>query len=354
MRRVQPCPRWALLGVLVGTGSCGEAPEATGTRSEVQTVVHLRELPSAKEIGVEEQGDPFALLFRVQDALLLEEKVVVLDGSAPWIRIFDRDGGLYHSAVSRGEGPGEAIGPRALSPLPSGELMLSEAQRAQVLTSTGAPVSTVFLQNHLIRWAGRFCDRGDVIWAIPLGEEDPVSVLVEVADSSEMVDTLNAWGPLRGAWTSRDAPHVIPSRSGVFLYSEELDTHRLLELDCQGALANEVRLEPLGLPERYDDLPDGSGFGLFPAEPPLPSGLARTEGYVVWAVRQELHTSGAAPDSVTVVRMMGRDQRDIAVQLSGWYKLVDGSPDGELLWIGNEPIAHVVIVDIQDLLDRAR
>ena len=337
------------LGFLVlGTTAC----EAEGGAPGPTAVHSLNQFPSFGEIGVRESAEAEALLYRVQDAAFLDGLVAVVDGAPPWIRIFGVDGTFRGSLLPQGEGPGEAGQPRALSRTSSGALSVTEGRRAQVVTRDGVAQGTISLPGHLLRWAGEFCGREHALWAFPLGQEDPPNHLVVASGDAADADTILTWGSARGAWSGREPPHVVPSSEGLLLHTEELERERILELDCRGEIQREIPLEPLGPPERYADLP-GGGFGLLPADPPLPGGLARAGAHVIWATRELRSGPEAALDSVTVVGIHLENGEERRTELSGWYRLHDGDAHGRLLWSAEYPVARVILVDVDDLMEVA-
>ncbi len=322
----------------------------------------LADAPAATVIGLrEEGGNPLSLLHEVQDGVLTPDRILVLNGSDPWLRAFDPEGRFLYAAVPRGDGPGEAGRPRALSVASPGEIVLTEARRAQVLDLEGEPIRTLSVQDHLFRWAGRSCGDQDVLGLQPLGQDPPTRRLLVLApEPGTAADTLLAWGPVRGAWTGREPPYVSVTDGGILLHAEELEPDRLWELDCvEGPTsvegpAREIPLDSLGPPERYDELPGGGGLALYPAEPPIPSGLARVGDPLLWAVREIRDGIGGEPDSITVVRVLPGEGPERMVHVQGWHRLLDGSPDGRLLWSSHEPVAHLVVVRMEDLLEAAR
>jgi hypothetical protein len=337
------------LGLLaLGTTAC----EPEGESAAPVTVHSLNQFPSFGEIGAEESGEAEALLFRVQDAAFVDGLVAVVDGAPPWIRIFEADGTFRGSLLPQGEGPGEAGQPRALSRTSSGALSVTEGPRAQVVTRDGVAQGTISLPGHLLRWAGELCGREHALWTFPLGQEDPPNLLVLASGDAPDTDTILTWGAARGAWSGREPPHVVPSSEGLLLHTEELEGERILELDCLGEIRREIPLEPLGPPERYEDLP-GGGFGLLPAEPPLPGGLARAGAHVIWATRELRPGPEAALDSVTVVGIHLENGEERRTELSGWYLLHDGDVQGRLLWSAGYPVARVILVDVDDLMEVA-
>jgi len=342
-------PILAFLGfAALGMTAC----EPDGGDTTRGTTLSLSQLPSFREIGVQDSGEAEALLFRVQDAAFLDGQVAVVDGAPPWIRIFEPDGTFRGGILPQGEGPGEAGQPRAVSRTSTGAMSVTEGRRAQVVSQEGLALGTVSLPGHLLRWAGEFCGREHALWAFPLGQEDPPNLLVVASGDDAVMDTILTWGPARGAWSGREPPHVVPSSTGLLLHTEELERERIIELDCQGQIRREIPVEPLGAPERYEDLPEG-GFGLLPAEPPLPGGLARAGPHLIWATREVRPGLESAADSVTVVRIHHESGEERRAELSGWYRLHDGDVDGSLLWSAEHPVARVVIVNVDDLIQRA-
>lgn len=68
----------------------------------------LEELDVLAILGAEPQGDPLSVFQRALDAVLLEDRIVVLDASPPFTRAFDFDGQYLTSAIEEGDGPGSS------------------------------------------------------------------------------------------------------------------------------------------------------------------------------------------------------------------------------------------------------
>jgi len=69
------------------------------------------------QIGGAEESDPKSTLSRVISARLTEDgqHFVVLEGFAPYVKVFRRDGSLRSAFLQAGDGPGEMRSPAALA-----------------------------------------------------------------------------------------------------------------------------------------------------------------------------------------------------------------------------------------------
>lgn len=163
MNRISATRTTALLMWVVATACSDRAdqdlPRATLRDSAGITIVENGPLPDAPLAGwyVDPQpsvdigtldGDPEYQLFRVRDALRLDDgRLVVLDGGSSQLRFFDAAGTFLKSAGREGEGPGEYMRPTTLTRWPGDSLAIWDQQmrRISVLDQEGALGRTLAL-----------------------------------------------------------------------------------------------------------------------------------------------------------------------------------------------------------------
>lgn len=107
----------------------------------------------------ESSGDPAAELFRVEDALRLDDgRILVANGGTSEVRVFDRSGVHLATWGGEGEGPGEFTGLTDLSPWPGDSVMAWDfsQNRLTVFDLSGKVVRTQRLTQGEALGAGRF------------------------------------------------------------------------------------------------------------------------------------------------------------------------------------------------------
>ena len=142
---------FALLVAMLFAGACSDSdglPSTTLARDSAGVAV-VENGPVARDaaagwalspepildIGVVE-GDPRYQLFRVRDAVRLDDgSVVVLNGGSSELRVFSGDGVHRYSFGSEGEGPGEYVRPTILARWPGDSLAVWDASTSRLTIS---------------------------------------------------------------------------------------------------------------------------------------------------------------------------------------------------------------------------
>ncbi len=138
--------RIAVLSWLIVALGCSDEPEPVA--SDAPTGLELDEgrLRTRVEIGHLEASEEY-VFGNVRDAIMVGTDVVVLDGQAQDVRVFDRDGTFLRRVANEGQGPGELIQANALVKVSDGRFLVVEslAGRAHLYASDGAFVRTLAL-----------------------------------------------------------------------------------------------------------------------------------------------------------------------------------------------------------------
>jgi len=161
--RIAPTQRW--LGVLprsarprlerarrASPGGVSAWVGTITTEGDVTTVVNQAgsvwggnaTLVETLSIGIE-LGNHAYMLGRIDGIGVAEDRVFVLDGQVPIIRVYDMEGRHLADYGGEGEGPGEFRDPDSLSVLPDGRIFVRDPQAARIneYAADGAPVSTI-------------------------------------------------------------------------------------------------------------------------------------------------------------------------------------------------------------------
>ena len=154
-------------------------------------------LGSGVRIGAHVDPDSEAEAFlRILDAQLTPDGrfIVALDGSPPFVRVFNPDGSLEAAFVPRGEGPGEAESPEALA-VSNDRILVLEPGRASALTFDGELIG----------------DRAIEFW--------PTSAARGCADDFLTGAAILDQTPILSAWLivasgTESGTHFIPARGG--------------------------------------------------------------------------------------------------------------------------------------------
>lgn len=307
--------------LFVVLGSCG-APDLD---SDDRPPIRLEELEGVVEFG-RDGGSPLSLLHRVVDGAFLNDEVVILDASPPWVRVFDRSGNFSRSMVESGQGPGEAESPMMLATTALNHLLVHDQRGIVRVDAAGT------FQSFIPRTAG-YMSRGTVqacgddllAMGYPPAGEDPQGMIARMDPAGVLADTLVTFGPVRFN-NRRHHPWFNEAEDDRLLfYSEERDTFRLMEVACDGTLVREIPIDSLGPGERWE------GLSLHPPAPPLPAGLARIGDQVLWARNVEAADHDGSMDSLTVITAYGLDGQLRRLSLLGWYRILESDRDGNVL-----------------------
>ncbi|MEQ9398019.1 MAG: hypothetical protein RJQ04_02515 [Longimicrobiales bacterium] len=189
-------------------GAASGIPEATVRDSAGVTIVENAPLPADPPtwalgpeplvgIGVLE-GDPDYQLFRVQDALRLDDgRVLVLNAGSHQVRAYAPDGSYLDAWGGQGEGPGEFRSPGSLVPWPGDSVAVWDGgnQRMTVFGTDGALVRSFPLPAiegvGLPGFQDVFPDGSAVVSAIEFGGE-PTSGRVRLPVRLAVVDAEGA------------------------------------------------------------------------------------------------------------------------------------------------------------------
>jgi hypothetical protein len=252
--------------------------------------------------------------------------VLVLDGSAPWERRFERDGRLVAAYARDGAGPGEATQPYALAPAEGG-FLLSHTRGIERFDASGELVAS--LRNDPSRVGVVECD-GSLLATSELRGEGFITMraLTRLGHDGTTSDTIAVYSPARHStrlmWT-----WFADARDGtLLLYTEEEARPRLELRSCGGEMLRELGLDSIGtgLVVRAA----GSMVAITTARAPHPSGLARVLDRTLWATRRVR----AERDSITMLETFDAAGAKRRLALKGWYQLFDADAEGRLL-VGN-------------------
>lgn len=237
-RRVAPAA--ILLAALVAAGCASETtsdgvgiPEATVRDSAGVTIVENAPLPADPPtwtlgsdplvgVGVLE-GEPEYQLFRVQDALRLDDgRVLVLNAGSHQVRVYAPDGSYLDAWGGEGEGPGEFRNPGSLVSWPGDSVAVWDGgnQRLTVFATDGALVRSFPLPAiegvGLPGFQDAFADGASVVSAIEFGGP-PTSGRVRLPVRLAVVDPDGALTADLGAHAGTEAVMQI-SESAVNIF----------------------------------------------------------------------------------------------------------------------------------------
>ena len=359
------------LGALVGLiciTSCGvDSPTPSSQESPGRgRPVTLAEVGIAAEFGAQEEDGPLAVFHKPLDAAFVEDKVLVLDAAAPWVRVFDRDGGFLRTLVRKGGGPAEAERPYTIAPASGGHFLLTRSGTGIARLDLEGEV--VFSMRTGLRVLGTEEACGGAILALVESSEVSNSdmirsnTIVRLGPSGSVEDTLFTVLAVRLSGRNHHPWFVVADDDRILVYPEEVGRSRLLEIACDGSLARELVLDSLGRGETFERREEG--FAVYSARPPFPSGLARVNNRVLWATRVVETQQTGSLDSLTIITAFDPEGRVRRLSIRGWYQLFDGDSNGALLfgntWTNGQNwvyggswglIPKVLLVDGQALLE---
>lgn len=297
---------------------------------DTSEIFTLREVGLLAQIGMDESGDRSAVLHRPIDAAFVRDRVVVLDASAPWVRVYDRNGTFIRSLVRHGQGPGEVTQPIAIAATVEGGFLLTHTRGVERFASAGTLLQTIRISQHGLRGSTEGCNGELLVLAQRIGQWDaPVGVLAEVREDGVLVDTLLALSPVRLNGTQQHPLYLLRGDRGFLFYSEQSDRPSLLDITCRGEIRREYLVDPLGPGENVGNGPGGTIAVSLP-RPPFPAGILRVGEHVVWGMNVVRDAAGSV-DSLTVLDVLGEGGERRRVHLRGWYQLLDSDPDGTIL-----------------------
>jgi hypothetical protein len=320
---------------------------------DVIDVVSLAELGWEAEFGLSGAGNPLALLNRVRDAIAIQDEILILDGSPPWIRVYDRSGSFLRSMVLAGDGPGEARNPLSITGTGTDGFLLSEPSRVTRFDRAGSPLDVTSFENFFVRGAVDACDGAVVALARARGESaSPPGLLLRLSSDGASLDTMVVMGPMREQFAPATHPSFLSAQGGeILIYPEEADRERLLSVTCAAGEQETIPLRPLGTPGRWGAYPepDGPGVVQHPAEPPFPAGAIPLGDSVIWAA--QILAGEASRDSLTVLSVMTRDGGEVGrLIVAGWIMLMDGTSDAGILIRARDPVDRVLVVSSERIL----
>ena len=338
------CELFTMAFAILAAASC-----RSGERTAVEPVVDLTEIGSLVSIGDVESADTMALFTEIRDAAFHGSEIAVLDAAPPFVRFFDSNGRFTRAFVERGEGPGEARTPYALSVTTSGGLLLTERRRVTWLDSDGQAVRITRADGMRVRGAVFGCGHAAILLAGSLAYADSAGGLLRPAAAGDGLDTLLRIRTLRP--NSRQAHPLFAAGEPekLILYSEERTENRIIEVSCDGTVTDEIELDSIGRAEWWESGAVPGEFLLHPPEAPFPAGFARIGDELVWASRI-LKEGKTGVDTLTRLVSYRRSARDRSILLRGWYEILDASADGRVLISRDEPVGSVFVVDGRRLL----
>ena len=315
-------------------------PACDGTREGASTAATMGGLQAHAVFGGETQGDANSVVGKVLDGVLLEDRVALLAGNAPYVRFFSFDGEFLGSAIAHGRGPEELRRPVSIGRIGGQTVLINEPSKLLKVTPDGGVLEAIVDPDRMLRGAVG-CGGGLLTLSTPPGFQQPGDLVFTTVEEPLLIDTVMYLDSIRG--NSRRA-HPLFAHSGtasVVLYTEETTSDRLVWVDCGTRAVNDVPLDSLGAQETWEHL-EGDQYALHPAAAPRPGGVIRFGGRILWA-RQEILAEGT--DSVTTISVVsdGLHRRNV-IQMHGWYHLVDATDDLVLL-ISRSPVSHAVLWD---------
>lgn len=319
-----------LFAMTVFVSGCGA--EIDGRGSERETVLNLSDLAQIIEIGGREQNDRAAILHRPLDGALLDDEVLILDASAPWLRVFDHQGTFLRAFVASGGGPGETVQPTSMASLGRDGIMINDVRRISLIDPDGRDRFALGTSGFLGRGVTSGCDGGTVAFINLSERAEGPGRLVRLSMAGEVEDTLLALGMLRSH--SRDHhPWFVKAGSGsIMFFTEEQDTNRLLEIDCKGEVLREIPIDSVGPSYVEEPWGDDGGIALNPPEPPFPGGFAIIDDRILWSMQVVAATERSPADTVTTITAIRNDGSRRRIIVDGWVQFLDSNDDGTLLF----------------------
>lgn len=231
----------ALLLASTLSGGCRDEQPEAGRPFAPGELPTLADIGIEAEFGLREQDGPEAVLHKPLDAAFLGDGVAVLDASAPWLRVFDRQGRIVRGLVSEGEGPGEAVRPMSLSSTADGGVLLTHSRGIILLDNNGDLVRAI-RRGFRARGVVEAC--GGALMALVEDFELPRSTaIVRIRPDGQVLDTVRVLTPVRPDGRNYHPWFVDPSRDRLLVYAENEDRDHLLELTCNGDLLREIQID---------------------------------------------------------------------------------------------------------------
>jgi hypothetical protein len=297
-------------------------------RPRMQEPVPLDRFGIAASYGLREEEGPLAILQKPLDAAFLGDRVVVLDASAPWLRIFDRDGRFLKATMRNGEGPGETTRPLSLE-AETDEILVTHNRGVELFTSDGALVRSI--RTSLSPLGAMRCGH-DLLGLSELSRYPQATALVRFDPPDDEPTTLTTFSPTRLGTRQLHPWFALVGDNQLLLYPEEEGLDRILTLACSdGSVERELPLSALGHGLEVEARP-ASAFAVHSSISPFPAGLGRVQDRVLWMTRAIETRRGGTQDSVTVVTAYAPDGSARQLTIEGWFQLFDSDPNGWLLF----------------------
>jgi hypothetical protein len=338
--------------------SCDQGPQLAGSKAQFT----VSDIGIQVAIGADSMQDWLGILHRPIDAAFSGDEIVILDSSAPWLRIYSRDGQFLRGIMRSGEGPGEAMHPFAVRASSDGGLIVTHSAGVTRLDQNGEPVWLSRAGPYWTNAAVEACGTHIYVLARKMGELGASALILRAVPNLELYDTLVSLGPMRlpAQVRRRHTSYVRGNGEGILLYPEELDRHRLLEIGCDGQVRRELEVAPLGKPESIGLPPPAERrpgrMAVRAAEPPLPGGLAHVGDHLLWSALMVDSISTERIDSLTIITVIKDSAEARQISVRGWYQLLDSDQEGMLLLADADALyPRVLLVDgnaILRLIDR--
>jgi hypothetical protein len=309
------------------------------------------------KIGFGAEHDELRWFSRIRDAAFIgSNHIAVLDEAPPYLRIFDFSGALVEAYLPRGGGPGEAERPHAVAANQRLELLVLHDGRASLLSLDDGFVGTDRIPGVLATDVGWGCNGwlvyGPGNWAS--GERHWAHVLafgpngIEIVASSLADDAKSTLIPNR--------PGRVAGGTGDWILHDIVRPFRILP-GCKAASSSQIANRaladagavlyrpPPAAPRRGSDGVDfgiragditATGFSRFGTDVLMSAGIWDPDGEFDSLV---MYFTQSGP-------MSGSSSRGV--------RIADVSPDGQVLLTVRQPVPHVIVLPIEELLANLR
>jgi len=186
--------------------------------------ISLEEAGLIRQIGTSEAGGRDAVLGRPIDAAFVGEHIAVVDGSAPWVRVFAHDGSFVRSLVREGQGPGEARTPRGVVASDAGGILFAHAAGIDGFSVDGVLERTVRLEDGYLAGAVEWCN-GRVAAMVKYGGARDTSrgMIAEIGEDGAIGDTVLVLPAMRVNSMFHYPLFAAGTDDGILLFPEEYD-----------------------------------------------------------------------------------------------------------------------------------
>ena len=311
--------------------------EANTPGGHIREVVSLADSDLEARVGVDRPGERLATFHHVLDAVLLDTRIVVLDASPPFVRLFDRNGKFLGSAVPAGDGPAEARRPLSIARAGPDRVVVVQTDKLILLDSSGRHLRTY--TDYGRQLAGAFEGCGGMFKFVTDHNEFEAPGTITFSRSLTLhEDTAARLGHIRSNSRRVHPFFEVTTEDRAVFYTEEAGMDRLMVVPCANRKPYGVHIDSLGPQEHFQ--PTGPGtFALHGAQPPRPAGLGVVNDHILWAV-QVRRDSGAGSDSLTLITTI-HDESRCRMYLSGWFQILD-SNGGDVLLGAEDPTPLVL------------